>query len=193
MARLTRISFPVLLGLMTAFSVLIVRESSTDVPRAQAQTPTFWQVFSPLSNYSGGARWYVTSPSRFHNGVNCPTANYDDPAFDSAPPTQTCFSAVGDGDWSMDIAAGGGEAVWIDMQSADGTTDFLVTAGSTGNFSASCWTQNYQYFNVYYLVGGNWTWVRLYPPRPYQQLVHYLGNDADQQVAAAGQQCRWAP
>jgi len=145
-ARLARRSFPVLLGLLATLSLLAVREVSEHAPRAQAQTPTFWQVFSPLSNYQDGSRRYVTSPSQYHNGANCPTTNFDDPLFDSPP---TCVSGVGDGDWSMDIAASPGETVYIDMQSADGTTDFLVTAGSIGNFSANCWTPTYQYFNVY--------------------------------------------
>lgn len=147
--RLRRVSPLALLGMVVLTGLWLADDRT---PRAEAQNPTFWQVFSPLT----GLR-IVTSPTRFHDG--CSAVQYaDSPDFDNG----TCRSATGiGGDFAVDVDANAGNSVWIDLQSADGTTDFRVKAGATGSWvpaPGDCWSgaPGYQKFEIEYSSGYGW-------------------------------------
>jgi hypothetical protein len=144
--RLRKVSLVFVIAVVVILTGSLVGGELVKTPRAEAQTPPFWQVFSPLA----GTRT-VTSPTRFHNQCAA-TPLFDSPDFDNG----TCQASLG-GDWSADIDAAAGATAYIDLQAADGTTDFRVRAGARGSYTPSgCWAAGpkYQYFNIDYWNGS---------------------------------------
>lgn len=120
----------------------------TDSAYASHTTGTY-AIFSPLALTQP-----VTSPSRFHtNGSSCPVSLYDATEFDD---TSYCVSAVGTGNWSIDVDATSGDDVYVDVEpySFNGYTaggQYRVVAGGMGDFrpGQTCADDAYQYFGLH--------------------------------------------
>jgi hypothetical protein len=130
-------------------------------PAHASHTAGALRVYAPF-----GGSWWVTSPSRFHDGCEPYTSSYfDTPKFDGS----TCVAGTS-GDWAIDFAGGAvGANAYVDVE--PGTIDgnyglsiYRVVAGDILQWDSSA-NGKYQYFGIHVQTStGSWenyAWILL--------------------------------
>lgn len=153
--------FGILLLLGIAFAAGLVAAPGAPDEAHASHTTGALRVYAPF-----GGSWWVSSPSKFHDGCSPYTENYYDTyKFDDG----SCYAASY-GDWAIDFAGGSvGDNVYIDVE--PGTIDgnyglgiYRVVAGDISQWDQSA-NGKYQYFGIHVQTATgaweNFAWMLL--------------------------------